>query len=404
MKKTLLILGLGMQGKAVLYDLLRCEEIGHIIVADSRPDLALELSDCAGDGIEAITLDLGDQSACLELMRRADIVVETLPAPFTLPVAELAVTAGVHLVNCSYLINPLLAGEEKDKAEELIGTIKAKALEKNIIVMSEFGLDPGIDLVMANMALSELDHVDELHMFGSGLPDGAAANNPLGYKFSWSIMGVMKAYKRPARMMRGGKIKVLGAEEIFEPDNVGTLAATPSRPALEFYPNGDAVHYAEKFGLDDIAEMGRYTCRLPGHSRFWEKMVKCGFLESEPVMVSGKPVVPIEFITALLGSQDQFHYGDDERDLAYLRLEAKGQKNGKPRQLHYELLDKRDLKSGLTAMQRCVGFMMTSAVKLILQEKISQPGLYGPMDIPYGDLTPLLAEHGIEIIRIDYDF
>ena len=400
MKKTLLILGLGMQGTAVLYDLLRTKDVGHIIVADNRPDLATVLAGYNSDKVEGISLDLSDEETCIALMKRVDLVVETLPAPFTVPVAELAVRAGVHLVNCSYLINPLLTGSEREQTESRIAMLEKKALEQNIIVMSEFGLDPGIDLVMANIALAELDHVEELHMFGSGLPDGAAADNPLGYKFSWSVMGVMKAYKRPARMIQSGKIKELGADQIFEADNVAILEATNNRPALEYYPNGDAVHYAEKFGLDDIKEMGRYTCRMPGHSAFWEKMVKCGFLDTEPVNVNGNDIVPIEYIAALLGSQEQFQYKSDERDLAYLRLEARGTKDGEGKELLYELIDKRDMASGLTAMQRCVGFMMTSAVKLILQGKISKAGLYGPMDIAPEEITPLLAEHNIHIKKI----
>jgi saccharopine dehydrogenase-like NADP-dependent oxidoreductase len=401
MTKTVLILGLGMQGKAVLHDLMTTEGVGKILIADNNPELTTLLSPYDNDKVEGFTLDLENDEACLTLMKRADIVVETLPAPFTLPIAELAIKAGVHLVNCSYLLTPTLTGAAKTKAEALIDSLNAKAQDKGVILMSEFGLDPGIDLTMAKMALDQLDSVEELHMFGSGLPYDEAANNPLGYKFSWSIMGVMKAYKRPAQMISGGKVKTINADQIFEANNVKTLPATPERAEFEYYPNGNAVHYAEKFGLDGITEMGRYTCRLPGHAKFWEKMVKCGFLDHATIMVQGHEVEPIEFVAALLGSQDQFNYRDDERDLAYLRLEAKGTKSGQPRHLFYEMLDKRDMSTGLTAMQRSVGFMMTSAVKLILSGKVSAAGLYNPMDIAPDDILPLLAAHGINIVAVN---
>ena len=56
-------------------------------------------------------------------------------------------------------------------------------------------------------------------------------------------------------------------------------------------------------------------------------MVRCGFLREEPVMVNGTPVSPLEFCTALLTSQQQFWYRKDERDVGYIRVEARGRKN-----------------------------------------------------------------------------
>jgi lysine 6-dehydrogenase len=171
---------------------------------------------------------------------------------------------------------------------------------------------------------------------------------------------------------------------------------------LECFPNGDSIPYAELLGIrETIKEMGRYTCRLPGHCAFWNVMVRCGFLDDKPVTAGDALVTPMEFTAGLLGSQQQFHYADAEQDMTFLRVEARGTCGGKETKIVYQLIDTRDLVTGLTSMQRTVGFTLSQGARLILEGKLKKAGLLTPIDVEYEDVFPALAKHNIQIRRAE---
>ncbi len=102
--------------------------------------------------------------------------------------------------------------------------------------------------------------------------------------------------------------------------------------------------------------MGRYICRWPGTGAFWRVMAKSGFLSNVPIMTKNGEIAPDSFCAALLGGQEQFRYSEDERDVALIRSDVRGYKGGEPVRIVLQIIDHRDLRSGLTAMQRTVGF------------------------------------------------
>jgi lysine 6-dehydrogenase len=401
MNKKVLLIGFGMQGKAVLQDLVRSDLASTIVVADSRPDLLSHLGGYAPDQVRGRILDASDESALAHLMRDADIVIEALPGNFALPIGRLAAECGVNLVSSMYYLNPGELDPGKIQAmQNEIARIDRKAKEKGIVILTEFGLDPGLDLIIGVDAIRQLDEVHGFNMYGTGIPAPNARANPLKYKFSWSIAGVMKAYQRVARIISNGEIRTIPPDCLFEPRYCHNIEVEAVGSPLECFPNGDGVHYAELFGIaKTVREMGRYTCRLPGHCAFWDPLVKCGFLGQEAIDVGASPVVPMQFTAALLGSQKQFHYAEGEQDMILVRVDAQGIRAGKKRRLIYDLIDFRDLETGLTSMQRTVGFTLSLGARLILERKIHRAGVLTPLDVPYEEVFPALERHNIRVTR-----
>ena len=400
MNKKVMLVGMGMQGKAALHDLVNSGEVSHITVVDNQPDLLTYLSRYPTAKVSGRILDASDEASLSLLMRNADVVIEALPGDFALRIGRLAADCGVSLVSSMYYLNP----GEQDPAriqsiQNEILQIDQKAKEKEITILTEFGLDPGLDLVLGATAIREMDEVLEFHTYGAGLPAADARLNPLKYKFSWSAIGVMKAYKRQAKIISKGKALKIEAEKVFEKGNYHLIDVKELGVKLECFPNGDAVHYAELFGIrDSVQEMGRYTCRYPGHCAFWDIMTKIGFLDEQAIRVGDASVSPIEFTAALLASQGQFNYADNEQDLAFIRIDVRGRRKGKRTRLIYQLIDRRDMETGFTSMQRTVGFTMSLAARLILERKL-RPGLLTPLDVPYDSVFPALEKHNICVVR-----
>jgi len=396
-EKKVVQLGYGMQGKACLLDLLKAESVGEIVVTDCYPGFEAEVAALGDPRVNAVRVDASRRDELAAVMAGADVVVELLPGLFALPVAGLAAELGVNLVSAMYLANPGEqdpAKREANRAE--LARIDGVMKEKGKTILEEFGMDPGIDLVLGRKCLDGLDEVRAFHSYGAGFPELEAATNPIRYKFTWSIIGVMRSYLRPAVVIKDGLDVEVKADEMFSPDNTHILDLPEMGGPLECFPNGDSSHFAKEFGIrKTVKSMGRYICRWPGHRAFWEIMAKCGFLSDNPVRVGNCEVAPAAFCAALLGSQKQFFYGEGERDIALVRTDARGLKNGKPWKVICQVIDKRDLSTGLTSMQRTVGFPVSIGARMILDGRLEKKGIIRPDEVPFDEFMGELNRRGI---------
>ena len=306
--------------------------------------------------------------------------------------ARLAVAKGIHFIETSYAL--------PEYAE-----LGQEAAAKGITLLPEFGLDPGIDLVLVGRAIKELDEVQELHAYGSGVPEPQAADNPLKYKISWTFAGVLSAYQRPARMLKDGQVVDLTPSDMFNERYLHQVDVEDVG-LMEAYFNGDAVKYLDVFGITETTQTtGRYSLRWPGHSAYWQKMVDLGFLKEEPIRVgnAGEEVSPRQFVHDLLAPQLQ--YGQRERDIAAIRIDVRGIKDGQRVRIIYQMVDRRDLETGLLAMQRTVGYTASIGAQMILRGDIQKRGLLAPgKDVPSDVLIAELEKRGINIQRFELDW
>lgn len=384
-----LLLGVGMQGKAALHDLATSPAVDQVIAADADVERLESIADRAGWGgsVRCELLDAADPESLRRLMHlQPDVAVDLLPPAFNARVAREAIECGVHLVNSSSVPAHLrrLAGE---------------ASRRRITILPEFGLDPGIDLVMLGDAARSVDAIEEVYSYGAGIPEPDAADNPLRYKVSWRLEGVLNAYRRPARMLREGAVVEIDRRELFSPENVHEVHVA-GLGTLEAYPNGDVLQYVDTLGLDpgSLRAVARYTMRWPGHCAFWRRMVDLHLLDPEPVLVDGSPVDRVRFLAAALGPHIQ--YGPHERDVVVVRVDVVGRRSGRRRRLRYQLVDRRDLTTGLSAMSRTVGFTASIGAILIGTGMITRRGLLSPVkDVPYPILAAELGRRGIELVR-----
>ncbi|UCE66130.1 MAG: saccharopine dehydrogenase NADP-binding domain-containing protein [Candidatus Zixiibacteriota bacterium] len=397
----IVILGLGKQGKGALHDLVTNSKAAQIVVADNNPESLSYIKQYSSDRVTGQTFNANSESGTASVMRGADVVVDTLPGYLSFTIGKLASEVGVNLVSSMYYLDPGEQDEARIQANlEKINRIDRQAKARGVTILSEFGLDPGIDLVLGARAVKELDEVYEFYSYAAGLPAHDAANNPLKYKFSWSVIGVMRSYRRPAWIISGGKAVPIDAREQFAPENMHILNVKELGPHLECFPNGNCVRYAEMLGIrNSVREMSRYTCRWEGHCAFWNIMVKSGFLEEDPIELDGNPVSPVKFTASVLENQSQFQYSKREQDLTLIRVDARGVKDNEKKQVVYQLIDYRDLHTGFTSMQRGVGFTLGLGARLILDGKLTTPGLISPIDVPFDLVTKELGKHGINIRR-----
>ncbi|MDD4160733.1 MAG: saccharopine dehydrogenase C-terminal domain-containing protein, partial [Synergistaceae bacterium] len=305
-KRKALLMGFGLQGHGALYDLLKFGNFEEVRVFDNRPDLNDELKKySSGDTKITPIAGLATDKAIIEkAMQGVDIAICLLPRSFALPMAELAVEVGVNYACASYMGAFCSDDESRIRQAQRLDNLRKAAAAKNIVVLTQCGLDPGLDLLLAGEAVRQFDKVDDFISYGAGFPDRKAAENPLQYKFTWTIEGVIRSYNRPARIISNGAMVDIAPNEIFFDKNIHTLSIDELGGKLECFPNGDAAVLAEELGIkDQVKSMGRYVCRWEGHCAFWRVMSNCGLLNDESVNVKGTQVNKIAYLTALLSSE-----------------------------------------------------------------------------------------------------
>lgn len=383
-----LVLGMGLQGKAVVHDLEQSELVSAIVAADIEAGKARAYVEQKGyRKVQVASLNASQPEAMDQLVRDTQprVLICMLPPEYQPSIARAAISAGVHYVSSSYT--------------GALAEFDSQARERVVTLLPEMGMDPGIDLILGRLAVDELDVVHGMRSYGAGLPEPACAgDNPIHYKITWTFEGVLKAYMRPARLLKDGKEVSIPGGRIFR-EEYGHSFEVPGIGVMDAYPNGDALHYIEIFGLGpDLRDMGRYAMRWPGHNRFWNVMAELGFLDETPAPVAGANISPRRFVVDHLAPKLQFR--DSERDMVIIRVEAWGLKDRKPLRVTYELIDYRDLATGLFAMNRTVGFTTSIAAQLLLTGRVTKTGLLNPVrDVPALDVVRELEKRGMNIAR-----
>jgi lysine 6-dehydrogenase len=383
----ILLLGVGMQGKAALHDLFNNPEVSEIVAADTNLSLVdAYIREKGFEGkVTAVAVDGSSYENLNTLFsENFDGVICLLPPMLSAKVAEVAVEKDLFFVNTDYV-------------ESEIKALDAKAKEKGIAILSEFGMDPGIDLVLLGEAIRSVDKVESVVSYGAGFPELLAADNPIKYKVTWRFEGVLRSYKRAGRVIRNGALIDIDEDEMFAKCNIHEIEVD-ELGRLEAFPNGDVMKYVDLLGLDvaELQNAGRYVLRWPGHCEFWYTMVKLGLLDEGTVTVDGVEIDRWKYLATAL--ENHIQYRDNERDIVLVRIEVLGEKNGKKVRSVYQVIDKGDLETGLTAMSRTVGFTAAIGASILGSDRLQKKGVLSPVkDVPYELLKNELSKRHIEI-------
>jgi len=376
----MLVLGAGLQGSACAYDLLQDKEVEQVRLADVKishlPDF---LAPYSGERLIPTPLDVRDTEAVKGLMRECDAVMSAIPYYFNFEMARLAVEAGVHFTDLGG--NTEIVNQQK--------TLDAEARRKNITVVPDTGLAPGMVNILAEHGIRQLDTVRTVRIYVGGLPQ--EPQPPLNYQIVYSLEGVLDYYTTLSWVLRNGKRTQVRALSELEPvkfgDGVGTLEAFHTAGGLSTM----AFRYEGK-----IPEMEYKTLRYPGHAERMEAIRDLGLLDLEPVEVKGMKVIPREAFMAIVGPRLTKPEG---KDLVALRVVVSGKKGGKPKTHSFELIDRYDETHHVSAMMRTTGYSLSITGMMQVRGYVKPAGVHTPDEcMPPERYIAELGKRGIRIV------
>lgn len=387
--KIVVLGGLGIQGRAAILDLAESDSVSEVICADldvdgSRFQLPYQKAEGIDhDKVRMVNLDASSVNDLVSLFKDGvDVAIDLLPLQLMPNAFEAAIQAGVGLVSTNYA--------------KSMQHCHHRAVEAGVCLMSECGLDPGIDLIIFGNAVKQFDQIHVLNSYCGGFPEVNACDNPLRYKISWNWEMVLRSQNRPSVFIKDGRRLEIPAEAQHENEMIHQIHF-PGLGTLEAIPNGDAVFYADLMGLTGtIRETGRYSLRWPGWCSFWKPLKRFGFLSDVPVPGLGEKVSPLRFMVRHM--EPQLRYGPDEKDLIAMYNVFEGLKDGRRKRLLVTLFMERDMNTGINAMSMAVGYTTSIVAQMIARGEIDGSGLLSPLrDVPYSLFMERLAKRGIEV-------
>ncbi len=120
-----------------------------------------------------------------------------------------------------------------------------------------------------------------------------------------------------------------------------------------------------------------------------------GLLSDEAITIGGHEIVPRD---VFIGAASPHLARPGEPDLVVLRVIAEGERDGVPTTLTWNLMDREDPDTGITAMMRCTGFTLSIVGLFMGRDIISETGVMAPDEaIPFEPYLEELAKRGVEV-------
>ncbi|QDW19848.1 saccharopine dehydrogenase family protein [Flavobacterium sp. KBS0721] len=288
--RSILIFGAGRSASSLIRYLLAKSESEnlHLVVADLSLALA-EKKTQNHPNATPIALNIFETEERKAAIEKASIVISMLPAHLHIEIAKDCIEFKKHLVTASYISDAM-----QDLDEE--------AKKNNLIFMNEIGLDPGIDHMSAMKVIDEIraqgGNMLLFESFCGGLVAPECDNNLWNYKFTWAPRNVVLAGQGgAAKFIQEGTYKYIPYGTVFRRTE---FLEVEGYGKFEAYSNRDSLKYRSIYGLDDILTLYRGTIRRVGYSKAWNMFVQLGMTDDSYIMEDSENMSYRQFVNSFL--------------------------------------------------------------------------------------------------------
>jgi lysine 6-dehydrogenase len=346
-----IILGAGLIGAPMAIDLSKDEKY-KVTVADYDDD-ALHKVKIKCPELSIICKNLSNPIDVTVLVNDYDLVINAVPGYMGFETAKAIIQAGKN--------STCIAFYEKDPFE-----LDPLAIEKNVAMIMDCGVYPGMGSALIMAVAQKLDKVESILTYVGGLPE--IREWPSEYKAVFSPIDVIEEYIRPARYIENGFEVVRPAlsdpEYIFFP-KIGTLEAF----------NTDGLRTLIK--TLNVHNMKEKTLRYPGHIEKMAVLRELGFFSKEKsIRINDLKVSPLEMTAQILFPNWKLKPG--EGDITIFRSIIEGEKNGQKKKYTINLFDKYCPETDVISMARTTGYTATLAIRMIADGLYSHKGISPP--------------------------
>ena len=372
------VVGAGLMGRAATFDFSRTENIEQVGLFDIDENLAREVANKFGNNkTVAGYVDASDPEAAKDILLDYDAVLSCIPYKHNPGLMKAAIEARCHFVD--------LGGN--NEAVRLQLEMNQQAEEAGVIAIPDCGLAPGFVSILVADGVSRLERTDSVKIRVGGLPQ--SPRPPLNYQMLFSAEGLINKYWEPCIILEDGvkkRVNPMTGLELLDFDGVGQLEA--------FYTSGGASTLPETY-LGKVANLDYKTIRYPGHCQLFKPMLEIGFASRQALVVGDQTVEPREVFKALLDRNLAFN----EPDIVLVRVTVDGELDGAAKTIEYEIIDRQDSRSELSAMMRLTAFPAAIVTWMAASGQIAERGCK-PQEVAVKPnlFIPQLRKRGINLV------
>ncbi|MEK7724717.1 MAG: saccharopine dehydrogenase C-terminal domain-containing protein, partial [Acidobacteriota bacterium] len=168
----------------------------------------------------------------------------------------------------------------------------------------------------------------------------------LEYQLVFSVEGLINEYIEVARVIRDGEIA-----EVESMTEIESLEFDGFPPLEAFQTSGGTSTLPDTF-LGKVKQLDYKTIRYAGHCEKFKTMIDLGLCSSEEIMIDYVKISPRKVLANLLTT----FLPADEPDYVLVRVEVVGKKDRQDKRVCFDIVDKQDEQTGLSAMMRTTAF------------------------------------------------
>lgn len=367
-------------GYGAAFDLVHnSPDVESVTVADFDLKKAEDVASKVGTSrIEAKQIDAGKYDDAVALMRGHDSAISCVNYWYNESLSKAAIETATNFCDLggnNYVVDAQLA-------------LYSEAKGAGINIIPDCGLAPGMVSILAMHGAAQFDEIHEIHIRVGGLPQDPQP--PLNYQLVFSVEGLINEYIEVARVIRDRKVS-----EVESMTEIEELSFDGFPPLEAFQTSGGTSTLPETF-LGKIRELDYKTIRYAGHCEKFKTMIDLGLCASDEIVVDYAKVTPRKVFGELL----QKHLPADGPDYVLMRLDFVGSKNGLTKKLRYDIVDKQDETTGLSAMMRTTAFPASIIAQMMARGDVLERGAT-PQEkaIEPNAFVDELARRNINIVR-----
>ncbi len=358
---NVLILGAGMMGRAIAYDLNKFSHFDQILLGDKNVQTRSSAKRfLQGTNVKVIFLNAEEKDQVKKLLEKVDVAVSALPYRYNYTLAKLSIETKTHFID--------LGGNNTVVERER--RLFPQAKKNGVTIIPDSGLAPGLVSVITHDIVDTLETVDFVKIRVGGVP--RHPQPPLNYQIVFSPYGLINEYVEDAVILDHGKIcwkKSMTEVETLEfPKPFGAMEAFLTSGGCSTLP----ITYK-----DTIQYLDYKTIRYPGHCEKIKAILDLGFADETKINCNGQMVAPRDVFATLLVN----HVPSSGEDVVLLKVLSQGTKHGKKRSLEYVLIDYYNKEQKITAMMRTTGYPVAITAQMIEEGTIQRPGVFCPEEI-----------------------
>jgi len=355
----IVVLGAGLMGRAVIYDLGGAREVRSILVADFDRSRAQQVARKFGRGkARSGFADVREITHLASLLRGCDVVVNCTQYNWNLNVMRAALAARVNYMDLGGLYHMTQKQFALDRDFRRIGKLAIPGI----------GGAPGITNVMARTLVDKMDCLDSIRIYNAGA-DEQKYDSPIAYSFSIATI-LDELTMPPIHFVKG---KYVEKAMLSEPET-GTFPAPIGKITLRHSIHSELGTLAESFrkkGVREVFFKINYDAKLVELVR---SLVDAGFTSREPIHVKNVQVAPRDVLLALL---QQKIPTKTPLDVEALRVVVRGSTTEKGKKkaltLAMEMWAGHSARPQLSAVARDTGF--PAAIAAVMHGRGEIPGL-----------------------------